>query len=115
MRGEARIAVATIAFGMGIDKADVRLVVHWTLPASLEAYHQEAGRAGRDGLPARCVLLHTGADHDVRTRRAREGRVPAHEVVRLYQAVAARLDAGERVLQPDDLERDLEIEGTRLR
>ena len=57
-----RIMVATNAFGMGIDKADVRIVVHYDLPDSIEAYFQEAGRAGRDGKPARAVLLYNTAD-----------------------------------------------------
>ncbi|MBI3557449.1 MAG: ATP-dependent DNA helicase RecQ [Deltaproteobacteria bacterium] len=60
--GKLSMLIATNAFGMGIDKPDVRLVVHYHLPASLEAYYQEGGRAGRDGLPARCVLLFDHAD-----------------------------------------------------
>jgi ATP-dependent DNA helicase RecQ len=62
MRGELKVIVATNAFGMGIDKGDIRFVVHYALPGSIDAYYQESGRAGRDGADARCILMFRKAD-----------------------------------------------------
>ena len=88
MVGETRIMVCTSAFGMGIDKDDVRTVIHYDMPDCLENYYQEAGRAGRDGKKAYAVLLATSADI-TKARNLHETRFPAIEVIKnIYQSIA---------------------------
>ena len=86
--GMARVMVATNAFGMGIDKADVRLVVHIDCPDSIEAYFQEAGRAGRDGKPSRAVLLYDGNDHAKLQRRISETFPDKDDIRTVYEHLA---------------------------
>ena len=97
------VVVATVAFGMGIDRSDVRLVLHTSLPKSLEAYQQETGRAGRDGLAAECVLLYSSADvfswEALVRKSAEESDLEADEAARLVAAQVEHLHAMRRYAQ----------------
>lgn len=128
INGDIRVIAATNAFGMGIDKPDVRLVVHSDIPSSLENYLQEAGRAGRDREPARCVLLYTREDVERQFGMSARSRLNQQEIQGILRALR-RIDrkkrlggeviatTGEILLDEQDgtFERDDATDDTRVR
>ena len=96
MAGQIRVVVATCAFGMGVDKADVRTVIHYQLPGTIESYYQEAGRGGRDGAPAACVALHGKRDAGLLRSFVDRSRPDRRVLERVHRALTREVGAGER-------------------
>lgn len=103
--GDVRVIAATSAFGMGVDKADVRLVLHDGIPPSLEDYVQQVGRAGRDGGPARAVLLWQEEDGDRLLRQVQQGALKARDIERVRQVVAKEIRKGRAELTVGEIGR----------
>lgn len=87
--GKRIVMIATSAFGLGVDKADIRYVLHYQVPGSLESYVQEAGRGGRDGLPTRCILLWDPSDVDVQRHFLSEGPATRSQIKKVVEGLSA--------------------------
>lgn len=116
MENKVRVIVATVAFGMGVDKSDIRFIIHFGLPNSVEAYYQEAGRAGRDGKEAHCILLYNSGDRSTLTLLANQSKVGVELLRKVYAGVRQRLGVhNPGTVALDGLAAALEMDETTVR
>lgn len=99
MSGQARVVIATNAFGLGVNKKNIRFVIHYDLPGTIEAYYQEAGRAGRDGLPSFCLLFYTPQDRYLREFFIKGDNPEPHIIREIYDLLVLWSDSNEEIGQ----------------
>ena len=112
--GKRIVMIATSAFGLGVDKPDIRYVLHYQVPGSLESYVQEAGRAGRDGLPSRCILLWDPRDIDVQRHFLSEGPATRSQIKKVVEGLSAWTADG-RAVEASTLAMATEVGVTRTK
>ncbi len=114
MRDAARIIVATNAFGMGVDKPDIHAVIHYTIPSTVEAYYQEIGRAGRDGEPARGILLYSPEDRALQEWFIENDAPEPKQVRQLHRALVAAAARNANWISPTLLQRETGLNDSKL-
>lgn len=115
MTDRLKVVVATNAFGMGVDKADVRAVIHYNLPATVEAYYQEAGRAGRDGLPAECLLLFAPEDQGLQEWLINSDTPAYEDLHQIYGLLSRAANDGEVYAAPHELAESTGLHPVKIR
>ncbi len=106
LSGRLEAICATIAFGMGVDKSNIRTIIHTALPESIEGYYQEIGRAGRDGLPSRAILMHAWADRHTHDYFFERNYPPASALMRIFECLNATPQSKEAVAKQSHLTGD---------